>query len=437
MKATRRLLAVSLTIAAFLAAGPAPGQTHGSYGRMTIFGNMQRTKFDGGASRSFNTMTLTFTLRSPVTDASGLEYAFDVRGSAYPSAEERSTRTTIYDGWAGGRTAGGRLAFRAGQMWINDLGAVGSVGGAMAEFRARPISAGGMRFGLFAGAEPKNFDAGYVSGVRKGGGWLAYDGARNRRHVVGYVLMKDSSLTERSVITTMNFIPVGKKLFIYQTGEYDLRGPGGIGKGGLNYIFANARFTPMRSLEFMGTYHHGRSIDTRSITQDVLNGRPVDQKALDGFLFESAGGRISVEPMRNVRIYGGYARDKNNNEDKAAGRITAGLWAGNIAGSGIDLTLSDNRMKRSNRNNDAWYASIGHSFGPRVYLSADYSTSLSLIRITDSGGATIDSRPKSKRYGVNGVWNVNRTFSTIFTVEQLKETGTSDDRALLGLTYRF
>jgi hypothetical protein len=404
-----------------------------SNGRISFFGSFQSSTYASGESRDFSEITTAIRLRSAAGE-DGLAYEIDLRSSAYPSSEGRDPRTRIYDAWAGTRTAGGRLALRAGQMWLQDLGALGSVAGAMAEYDFGRKS--GFRAGAFAGIEPEHFDVGFVKDVKKGGAWLSFDGAANRRHILGYVLVKDSSLTERSVLTTTNYLPAGKKLFLYQMAEYDLEGPGGEGSGGLHYVFANARWTPARRFDFTATYHHGRSIDARTITQDILEGRPVDQKALDGYLFESIGGRATFHAMRNLRVWAGYAQDRNNADDQSFGRVSAGIWAGNIAGSGIDVTLTDHRSDRPGSNRDAWYASIGRGLGQRLYLSADYSTSLSVVRIV-SGDTIIETRPRTKRYGVNGVWNTSRAISFILTLERLDDEQTSDDRGLIGITYRF
>ena len=432
-KTTRLFAVIALTCAT------ASAQTIAGWSRVSLFGTFQRATYDGGAARGFNQIIANVRLRSAIAeDGTGLQYAFDVRGSGSPGAEAQRTRTNIYDAWVSESTPGGALRLRAGQMWIDDLGGVGAVGGVMAEVRARSKTAAGrFRAGLFGGLEPKAFDAGYVKGVKKAGAWMALDGERGRRHVIGYVVIRDAQLTERSVLTTTNFINAGTRFFLYQAAEYDLRGPAGLGKGGLNYFFTNARWTPLRPLEIMTTYHRGRSIDARTITQDILEGRPIDQKSLDGFLFQSIGGRVTVEVMRNLRVYAGYSADRNNREERAAGRMSAGIWASNIAHSGFDLTLSDQRTNQATGRYDAWYVSLGRSLGRSFYASADYSTSLSIVRLAGAEGIIVETRPRTRRYGANAVWNLSRWMSFLLTVEQLRDDHSTDDRLMLGTTFRF
>jgi len=62
--------------------------------------------------------------------------------------------------------------------------------------------------------------------------------------VLGFVTLKNASLTERSVLTTTNFVPVGQKFFLYQALEYDMKAPAGQGNPGLTYFFTNARVSP-------------------------------------------------------------------------------------------------------------------------------------------------------------------------------------------------
>ena len=438
MRRISRRVSLAFLLLLLTASPQARAQSLPGWGRVSLFGMAQSVKYDDGTTRSFTEATGTFTLKSKTADDGGFEYAFDVRGSSYPGTDGRDTRGSIYDAWVGGRLLGGSLLVRAGQMYLTDLGGLGSVGGALLEYRPKESTpVGRLRFGLFGGLDPKPWDIGYASGVRKGGAYVGLEGENNRRDVLGWVVVRDSGLTERSVLTTTNFLPIGKTFFLYQAAEYDLQGPGGVGNGGLNYFFANARFTPSQAVEVMATYHRGRSIDTRSITQDILAGRPVDQKSLDGFLYESYGGRIQVEVVPNVRVFGGYYRDTNNYDSTAANRYNLGLWAANVLKSGFDFTLSDNRVQKPGGDYDAWYASLGHLVGTKVYLSVDYSTSLSTILVTDSGGITVVNRPRTKRYSVSGTWNIDRHFSIFGTAEQLRDDNSRDNRGLLGLSYRF
>jgi hypothetical protein len=429
---------ITLTLLTILGAGAqARAQSIAqASGRLSFFGSSQTLSFDDGTSRDFQEVTAALVLHARIDETvDGLEYAIDVRETQYPSAESRKGRTRLYDAWAGGRFGDGRFRIRAGQMWLHEFGALGSVGGVMTEYRAN-TAAGRLRFGLFGGAEPKSFDAGYVSGVRKGGAWIALDGNSSRRHVLGFVTTRHSGLTERSVLTTTNFLPLGKKLFVYQLAEYDIRGAGGVGEKGLNYFFANVRYTPASRFELLATVHRGRSIDARTITDNILNGRPVDQKTLDGYLFESAGGRVTVAVTKTLRIHAGYAKDRHNRDDRSFDRISAGLWASNIARSGFDLTVSDHRSDRPDGSYDAWYASLGRSFGRNLYVTADYATSLAIVRVAD-GGAIIERRPESKRYGLSAVWNMTRIVSLLTTIERLDDDTSTDERLMVGLIYRF
>ncbi len=333
----------------------------------------------------------------------------------------------------GGRIAGGRVAVRLGQMYLNDLGALGGVGGAALEART-----GKVRFGLFGGLEPKGFDAGYVKDVKKGGAYVAYDGDRGWRNVLGYVTIRNQNLAERNVLSTTNFIPIGREFFLYQAAEYDLTGPGGVGSGGLAYFFATARWSPVRTFEIQGQYQHGRSIDARTITQDQLAGRPIDATRLQGFLFDSMGGRATVEFARGWRVWGGYYQDKSNRDDIKSNRLQFGLSAMNVLQTGFDVFVSDNRTDRPGSSSyDAWYFSLGRSLGPRLYLTVDYSTSLSVLQLTDSGGLTVVNRPSSRRYSLSGTYNLSRAFSLFLTAEQLDDDTATQNRGLLGLTFRF
>lgn len=427
----RRRLAI---LAALLAWGaPAAAQSALDWGRISLFGQILRSKNLDGTTTEYNELNAAVTVHTPPRDSDGVEFSLDARGSEYPSVANRDPRMTIYDAWVGGKLASGKLAVRLGQMYVNDLGALGGVGGVHLETKT-----GKVRLGLFGGLEPKGYDVGYVPDIKKGGVYVAYDGEAGWHDALGFVTIRNQGVTERNVLSTTNFIPIGRQFFLYQAAEYDLTGPGGVGPGGLAYFFATARWSPVRAFEIQALYQRGRSVDARNITLDQIAGRPIDAKALDGFLFDSMGGRATVEFARGWRAWAGYYRDKNNRDDVSQDRWQFGLSAVNVAGSGVDVFVSDNRTNRPGSSSyDAWYFSVGRSLGSKFYLTLDYSTSLSVLQLTDSGGLAIVTKPSSRRFSLSGIWNMSRTFSILVTGEQLDDDTTTQYRALLGLTYRF
>lgn len=409
-----------------------------AWGRVSFFTNASSTGTDSG-SRGFSELIGTATFESPSGDNVNYEYRADLRLAGYPGASDRSRRVSIYDAYFGARLRQGTLGIRVGQMWLNDLGGLGSVGGGMLEVRQRPrLHRGRFRASLFAGFEPKLLDPGYVSNVTKAGGFAAFDGEGLRRHVVGFVTLRNQGLTERSVVVLNNMLPLRKDLFVYQAAEYDVKGAGVAAPGSLTYFFANARYTLSPRVEFQGSYHRGRSIDSRTIVRDQLDGRTVDPRLLDGLRYESANTRVTLTLARGVRIFGGYGRDRNNHDESASNRFTYGMYASNVFGSGIDVTGSDSKMQRPGGNAyDSWYLSLGRSFGRRLYLTTDYGSSLSVIKFVTSSGFLIESRPQTRRYAVSTMVNMNRGASIMTTAERVGDGSSTTMRVLSGLSYRF
>ncbi|HEY6931096.1 MAG TPA: hypothetical protein VJA66_15595 [Thermoanaerobaculia bacterium] len=423
----------------------AKAQSTPGFGRVSLFGYWSRYESGDPLGSSFTTgdVVASVTLRSDVPERNGFEYAVDMRGSSTSvTGADQIQRFYLYDAYVGTRTYGGVVGLRLGQMWLNDLGGLGSLGGGLLEIHpAVESKLGHPRIGLFGGLEPENFEAGYVSGVRKYGGYVALDGEGARRHVLGYVTIRNGSLTERSVITMTNFIPVGQKFFLYQALEYDLVGPAGLDEGkGLNYFFATARYQPIPLIEFQGTYHHGRSIDTRTITDDERNGRPVDTRTLQGFLFEAASGRITLQPVRGLRIYGGYERDRNNENDVPSKRLFGGLYYSNLFKSGFDLSVAGFHTDSPNGATgtyNSFYASLGKSLGSTVYLTAEYASFLSILQLTPVGGVQVENLPRSRRYSLSGLIRLTRSLSLLVSGERTWQDPSVETRATAGLTYRF
>ena len=407
------------------------------WSRVSFFTNSSVMTAEDGTATPFTELTTAFSYQLPEVDENGADYGVDVRFSA-SGPGSRPSRASVYEGFVGQRMGNGAVRFRLGHVWLADMGSLGSLAGGVFEFRQRraAVTDSRWRAGVFGGLEPNILAVGYATDVRKFGGYVAFDGVGTRRHSVGYALIRHGTLTERSVVTTTNFLPVTKKIFIYQALEFDVQPPAGMAQKGLAYFFANGRVTPHTRLELQGTYNRGRSIDARGLGDDVLNGRPITQAAVDGLLFESIGGRATVEVLPRVRVYAGYSRDKNNRDADPTGRTLIGGYASNIRGSGIDVSASDSLMHRSTGSYHSQYVSVGRQIGRNAYVSGDYSTSLSVIQFSRSDGITIETRPHTTRFSGTATMNITRSISLLATVERTNLDQAHEFRVLAGLTYR-
>jgi hypothetical protein len=407
-------------------------------GRVSFYMTTTRRSPEGGEAKTGFDFATSFTFRTPEVDSRGLEAGVDLRHTGY-SASERPQRVSVYDGFVGARLGErGQFRARAGHMWLPDLGTAGALAGGLFEYRSAPAGAENRLIAAaFAGTEPLGYQAGYASGVRKYGGYVALESGFLRRHVVGLANIRQGALTERAMLSVTNYIPVGKSFFAYQALEYDLKGPAdGAAKGGLSYFLVNARGSAGPRVELQGTYNRGRSLDARQLTDDVINGRSLTAQAVDGLRYESAGGRVSVKVVRGVEIYGGYARDRNNRDDAATGRITIGGYASNVFGTGTDVSGSDARIDRPAGPYHSRYLSVGHAIGRSVYISGDYSTSLATVRFLRSDGVTIETKPWTRRLSGNASAIISRQFSFVGGVDYTLDQDLKDLRVMTGITYR-
>jgi hypothetical protein len=392
---------------------------------------------DGESKQTFE-LASAFTFHLPDADGSGLEAGIDVRHTRY-SADTRPSRVSLYEGFAGARLGGhGQLRLRAGHMWLPDLGTAGAIAGGLAEFRSAPPGASArVTAGAFMGAEPLNYETGYAAGVRKFGGYVGFESGFLRRHVVGVATIRQGTLTERSMVSVTNYIPVGRSFFAYQALEYDLKGPAaGTAASGLSYFLVNARASLGSRVDLQGTYNRGRSIDARGLTEDVINGRPITSRAVEGLRYETQGGRVTVKVARGIDVYAGYARDRNNRDDAAVGRTTVGAYLSNLLSSGFDLSGSDAYIDRPTGPYHSRYFSIGRGIGRSLYVAGDYSTSLAVVRFVRSDGVTLETRPWTKRYSGNVSATLTRAFSLNGVIDYTIDEAMKDLRLMTGLTYR-
>jgi hypothetical protein len=407
------------------------------WSRVSVFTNSSDTKVDNGTSSTFTEVTTAFAYQLPDTDDNGADYGLDLRYTD-SSIAMRPNRLSIYEAFIGARLGDGRARVRVGHLWLTDLGSLGSIAGGVFEVKQPRLlpEDGRWRVGAFGGLEPSILDTGYAPNVQKFGSYVAYDGANARRHSVGYIMVRNGSMTERSVVAASNFLPIRRKFYLYQAGEYNVQPPAGQGDRGLAYLFSNARVNPVSRLELQATYNRGRSVDARGIIANLTEGRPLTQASIDGLLYSSVGGRVTVEVVPRVHIYGGYSQDKNNRDAEPTGRTLVGGYASNVFKSGFDVSGSDNLMKRSTGDYHSRYVSLGHQIGRRIYTTVDYTTSLSVVRFSRSDGITIESRPHTARYSGTATINVTRTVSILATLDRTDQDDVHELRVLSGLTYR-
>lgn len=426
-----------LVVTCFLPMPAGAQQAIPAFGRLTVYFTSGVTKetANPGEDARINEIITSMTWRSPEAKDGGPEFALDARGAAYPGMERKS-RMSVYDGYVGFSTEGGRVLVRGGQMWLNEMGGLGSVAGGLVEVRRQVSTGTRMRVGAFSGVEPSTMEIAYVPNVRKFGGYVAFDGGTARRQVVGYVNVRNQNITERSVITFTNFLPVGRKFFLYQAGEYDLVGVAGNGDPRLSYFLTNARASAGSRIELQGTYHRGRSVDTRSLAIDVLQGAAVSTQRVEGLFYESVGGRVWVTVVPHVRLNVGYSSDRTNSTDARTRRYQVGGNAWNLRG--FDLYVTRSSIAGTTRTYSAWDASVGRNIGTRLYVTGDFSTNLSSVRLVDERGLfTLEHRPRTRRYEISTLANLTRHYSLLFTADLTEDSEVTQQRFLAGVTVRF
>jgi hypothetical protein len=135
-------------------------------------------------------------------------------------------------------------------------------------------------------------------------------------------------------------------------------------------------------------------------------------------------------------VYAGYSKDKNNRDAQQTDRVLFGGYASNVARSGLDVAASDSLLERSSGRYHSRYLSIGRQAGRSVYVSGDYSTSLSIVRFSRSDGIVVETRPHTTRFSGTASINVGRAVSLLAMVERTKDDQSRDMRLLTGITYR-
>ncbi len=114
----------------------------GPWGRVSFYSNSANVTAPNAPGAAQTEFISSVVYRSPERVDDGLEFGLDIRHSRFTS-EDREAHTSIYDAFAGVRFNEGTMAVRGGHMWINDLGGLGSVAGALFEVTQGPTSTDG------------------------------------------------------------------------------------------------------------------------------------------------------------------------------------------------------------------------------------------------------------------------------------------------------
>jgi len=424
-------------MAFILSAGQLAAQAIPTQGRFALFTSWSQRDSGNGSTGDFTEVIAMLSVQSDEGGSSLFDFAVDARVAAYPSVG-RDESVSLYEAWVGLHTRNHAWNLRLGQMWLHELGGLGSMGGFFGEYRQpTPSSLGRWRFGLFAGLELAPYELEYLEDIEKGGVYAALDGAHGRQHVLGYVRIRNQGLTERSVVVFNNFVPVGRAFTLYEALQYDTEGPAGIGDPELTYLFLNLRYRFSKAVDLQGTYHRGRSIDGRTITEDVIGGRPVSPEALRGFFFESARVRLMVRPVRSVSLWLGYGIDRRERDDPNAKRLNLGFSARGIFGTPLDFTLSSTTTDRGDDSFDSHWASLGYSFSSKVYVSVEYRDTIAVYHVDQGDGGTVEIRPDSDFLSISSNINLNRTFSLLIEAGILDHSDFKESRLMTGLIVRF
>ena len=55
--------------------------------------------------------------------------------------------------------------------------------------------------------------------------------------------------------------------------------------------------------------------------------------------------------------------------------------------------------------------------GSKLYLSGEYTSSLSILKFTDEEDVVVETHPSSHRYSISSMFYVTRTFTILLTGE--------------------
>ena len=251
------------------------------WGRVAFFGNVVQHAATASASHDQRVDREPRRSNRPRATRSITNTGRDVRFAGYPGSSDRSRRVSIYDALRG-RPSARRHGSACGPARCGSTTWAASGRSAADSSRcgqqprqgARTMARGAVRRSRAEGDGRRlreQRDQGRRSSPRSTAPGFAATSSASSRCGTG---------SHRALGDRRQQPPAARQAAVRLPGGRIRRQDGrGVRAGSLTYFFVNARYTANRCLEIQGSYHRGRSFDSRSIVRDQLDGRPVGSAA--------------------------------------------------------------------------------------------------------------------------------------------------------------
>jgi hypothetical protein len=357
------------------AAAPTPSYTY----RATLYFDWYGTAFaqGGGGLNQLGTRIKFELAKAPSRSWTLL---IDVR-DRQNLAERSSNQVLLYNARLTFDSPSSPLYLSAGQMNLYDTAGIGQLLGSVVGWKIRSD----LLFGGYAGLEQQVYARKFDTSYLKYGAFARFTGPKALSLSLSFNELRYSGRPERTYIYVQSFVPVKQTLYVFGNAEFEL-GKGVKRADRLSRVFLNARVDLGRMADVTGFYSSGRGLDFHGYVLERSQDPGLPDRGLERFFYsEQYGGRLSVNPVKGIRLHLSRLESRQKDLDIRNHTWRFGASAADILKSGVTAYGDYSANRGTHAESDSYYLSLDRDFG-RFSCSASFANTYNGLRFSSTGG---------------------------------------------------
>jgi hypothetical protein len=311
-----------------------------------------------------------------------------------------------------------RLFFSLGQMNLYDTAGIGQLAGVLAGYKFGSRFSAGAYGGLATDIYAESLSADY----QKYGCFARYIGPGAKQFSLSYNLVRFHGLNERQFLYSDLLLPLGRTLFLYGNGEYELGGHVAASDR-LSRLFVNARVNLSRFADLTASYSSGRGMDYHRFLLEQSQDPDFANSEIERFYYSLTYGiRLSVSPLKNVRLHVSRAESELRQAGIRNHTTGFGFSAGDILHSGITLYGNYDLNRGDASEADTYYLSASRGFG-KLSWTLSFANFYNGVRFDAVGTPQVVRSELPDQQTISSDWflAVNRTLAVALDYSYMRQ----------------
>jgi len=307
-----------------------------------------------------------------------------------------SNQFIIYDAHVDYNKLRGKLFFSLGQMNLYGTAGIGELTGALAGYRLTDY----ISMGAYAGLDPDIYNTEWDTEYTKFGFFLRYLGPGAKQVSLSINRLSFDGKMERQYLYANLLYPYKRLFVLYGNLEYELDKKI-TSEDRLSRMFLNTRINITRYADITANYSSGRGLDYHQfLLQQSQDPTLVNNEVERYFYNEMYGVRLSLKPIKNLRIY--VARRESEQKDREIVNHTTrfGLSLIDILRTGISFYGNVNVNRGDASESDSFYLSASKNFG-KLSWGLRFSNYYNAIRFSGQGTPEVIHIPDRQTLSTN------------------------------------